>query len=187
MNNGVTMLDNQQIANNWPQIRSSVLSHWKKLSLNEVEKTHGNMNSLGKLVKSKYGSNTNFEKDYEQICSRFASKKRSEDDFDELDDEDESGMTSFDDHSADYTGMRVNNKQTVAQSKPVKEVELPIKPEVDETGIKEDTEIKTAPDDFKPNQDPHSSKSEDIRQGRSNSSANTTSPSALISSETTKL
>ncbi len=184
---GFTMLDNRQIEANWPQIRTSVLTHWKKLSEREVEKTHGNANSLGKLVKSKYGPDTNFEQEYEQICSRIAFKARKtrEEDFNELDDEDESGMTSFDDHSADYTGMKLNNKQTVAQSKPVKEVELPIKPEVEETGIKEDTEIKTAPDDFKPNQDPHFSQNEDISLGRSNSSANTTSPSALISSETT--
>lgn len=208
MNCGETMLDNRQIESHWTQIKPQVLSHWTKLSESEVEKTHGNVKPLEKLVHSKYGKRVNFEKEYEEICNRFADKKKEKllrkesliENQDEMDDEDQDGMTYFDDHSADYTGLVVSQQdqeellkpnmkgmeETIAQVGPLKEVELPIKPETEETGIHENTETKTAPDEIKPNHDPLSSNSEDITLGRSNSSANTTSPSALTSSEATK-
>ena len=62
------MLSNQQIQNNWPTIKSQVLSKWNKLSESEVEKTHGEINSLGKLVHTKYGKNEEFDRAYDQIC-----------------------------------------------------------------------------------------------------------------------
>lgn len=62
------MLDNQQIQNNWPKIKSHVLSHWSKLSEDEVENTHGNVNSLGKLIESAYGGKDNFDTEYERLC-----------------------------------------------------------------------------------------------------------------------
>lgn len=62
------MLNNQNIQNNWPQIKTQVLNKWNKLSEAEVEKTHGNASSLGKLVQSKYGSIKDFDKTYEKIC-----------------------------------------------------------------------------------------------------------------------
>lgn len=62
------MLSNQQIQNNWPQIKSQVLSKWNKLSEAEVEKTHGNINTLGNLVHTKYGNNEEFDRAFDQIC-----------------------------------------------------------------------------------------------------------------------
>ena len=62
------MLDNQKIQNNWPTIKSQVLSKWNKLSESEVEKTHGNIQSLGKLVHTKYGNNEEFDRAYDKIC-----------------------------------------------------------------------------------------------------------------------
>ncbi len=62
------MLSNQQIQNNWPTIKTQVLSRWSKLSEVEVEKTHGAPKSLGQLVHKKYGNNEEFDKTYERIC-----------------------------------------------------------------------------------------------------------------------
>lgn len=62
------MLNNQNIQNNWPQIKLQVLAKWNKLSEAEVEKTHGNVTSLLKVVQNKYGSIPNFNKTYEKIC-----------------------------------------------------------------------------------------------------------------------
>ena len=62
------MLSNQQIQNNWPTIKSHLLSHWNKLSENEVEKTHGDTSLLSKLVHNKYGNKENFGKTFEKIC-----------------------------------------------------------------------------------------------------------------------
>lgn len=63
------MLNNQQIHNNWPTIKSQVLNKWNKLSEAEVEKTHGETQSLGKLVHTKYGNNEEFDKAYDKICN----------------------------------------------------------------------------------------------------------------------
>ena len=62
------MINNRNIQNNWPQIKTQVLSKWNKLSEAEVEKTHGDASSLGKLIQSKYGSNKDFDKTYDRIC-----------------------------------------------------------------------------------------------------------------------
>ena len=62
------MLNNQQIQNNWPTIKTQVLSRWNKLSEADVEKTHGSPKSLGQLVHKKYGNNEEFDKTYERIC-----------------------------------------------------------------------------------------------------------------------
>lgn len=63
------MLSNQQIQNNWPTIKSQVLSKWSKLSEAEVERTHGAPQSLGKLVHTKYGNNEEFDRAYDKICN----------------------------------------------------------------------------------------------------------------------
>lgn len=62
------MLNNENIKNHWPKIKTQVLTKWSKLSEAEVEKTHGNVSSLGRLVQSKYGSIKDFDKTYERIC-----------------------------------------------------------------------------------------------------------------------
>lgn len=62
------MLSNQKIQNNWPTIKSQVLSKWNKLSEAEVERTHGETSLLGKLVHTKYGNNEEFDRAYDKIC-----------------------------------------------------------------------------------------------------------------------
>ncbi len=224
------MLDNKDIQNHWNQIKPQVLAHWNKLNEAEVEKTHGNASSLGKLVHAKYGfSKNNFEREYEEICNHvshdkggrgpsiYAGKTKvmkdlskntiGEEGFNEnldetLDDDiDEAGITRFDnDHSADYTGFKMNSgvrlsekdqeelMQPDLKGMEASEAELPLETKINETGLKQNTNTnrKTASDEFKPNHDPSSSQRKDITTGRSNSSANTTSPSALTSSEATK-
>jgi hypothetical protein len=189
----------------WNEIKTQVLSHWKKLNENEVEKTHGRKSDLEQLVKSKYGNEADFDREYEKICKPFANlyggktpvekelrKKTAADGFNEPDDDDEEGMTNFDDTNADYTGLAMSEAEQEDLLKP----DLQGMEASDAVGTPETTETKettthnpnkkTAPDEFKPNQDPRSAKSEDITKGRSNSSANTTSPSALTSSGATK-
>lgn len=63
------MLDNKQIQNNWPKIKKLVLSHWKKLSESDVEKTYGSVNSLEKLVEKSYGAKDDFDNEYERLCN----------------------------------------------------------------------------------------------------------------------
>ncbi len=203
------MLNNRQIELNWHEIKSQILKHWDKLSAADVEKTYGESTKLASLVHEKYGSNSKFEKEYEKICMHVANKNRStkepnkysidDEVFNEmdLDDEDEDGMSNFDNHSANYTGISLSEKDIEEmlqpdfdgvgpeeQVGPLKEVELPIKPNIEETGINQQPDKKTAPDEFTPNHAPQAH-SEDITLGRSNSSANTTSPSALSSSDAT--
>ncbi len=62
------MINNENIQNNWPKIKTQVLNKWSKLSESEVEKTSGNANSLQKLIQSKYGAIKDFDKAYEKIC-----------------------------------------------------------------------------------------------------------------------
>ncbi len=69
------MLSNQQIQNNWPTIKSQVLSKWNKLSEAEVERTHGETQSLGKLVHTKYGNNEEFDRAYDKICNSIHSSR----------------------------------------------------------------------------------------------------------------
>ncbi|MEA9355729.1 hypothetical protein SHI21_05940 [Bacteriovorax sp. PP10] len=69
------MLSNQQIQNNWPTIKSQVLSKWNKLSEAEVQRTHGEAQSLGKLVHSKYGNHEEFDKTYDKICNTIHSSR----------------------------------------------------------------------------------------------------------------
>ena len=197
------MLSNQQIKNNWPSIKSQVLSHWNKLSESEVEETHGRMKSLLKLVREKYGNNNNFEKKFKHICDRYTSlklgKSHAEMDMAEKSmdkDRDDQylagpygvtrpidfepiemdkirnnilgkelfnefsvdGFNNEDRHSTDYSGL--NSKI-----------------EIDNTNIEQ-----FASDEIQKYQVPRSKKQE-ITLGRSNSSANTTSHSALPSSE----
>lgn len=195
------MFSNQQIQNNWPKIKSHVLSHWSELSDLEVEKTHGHSDSLEKLVHEKYGENVKFDREYEKICNLYAPNLTGAKHYEmdmavssmdkDRDDhyltgeccvtrpinEDTSptsegknggqerfyesaldGFNNADRHSADYSGL--NSK----------------------IGIKQNTKIKYESDELTTNQVP-SSKDMDITLRRSNSSANTTSHSALSSSE----
>ena len=72
------MLSNQDIQNNWPTIKSQVLAKWNKLSDSEVEKTHGDIKSLGRLVNTKYGnSEEEFDNTYNQICKNIMSTSSS--------------------------------------------------------------------------------------------------------------
>lgn len=80
-------------------------------------------------------------------------------------------MTELDEKYADYTGLALDIKST---------------PEKNMKQRKNQNHHKTATDEFKPNQVPRSEKKQDITLGRRNSSANTTSPSALISSGANK-
>ena len=62
------MLSNQQIQNNWPTIKSQILSKWNKLSEVEVERTHGNPSKMEELVHARYGRYEEFDSAYERIC-----------------------------------------------------------------------------------------------------------------------
>jgi len=206
--------DDSAMKSDWHEIKKKVVSHWNKLSESEVEQTRGNEKSLKELVQSKYGANSDFEKEYERICMPFAKqakenfrhqlyggktpverdlqKQTAADGFNEPDDEDEEGMTRFDDMNADYTGLAMSEAEqeellkpdlkgmdaSDAQTTPETEKQLKAKQKPNHNN--------TAPDDLKPNQDPRSEKNEDITLGRSNSSANTTSSSALFSSGANK-
>jgi hypothetical protein len=208
------VLDNGDNKSHWHEIKKQILTHWKKLNENEVEKTHGRKSDLEQLVNSTYGNLADFEREYEKICKPFADaahkkfndnlyggktpverdlrKKTAADGFNEPDDDDEEGMTNFDDTNADYTGLALSEAEQEDLLKPDLQgmeasdaVGMPVNPETEQT-TSQNPNKKTAPDEFKPNQDPRSAKSEDITKGRSNSSANTTSPSALTSSGATK-
>lgn len=197
--------DFSEMKMHWHEIRKKILSHWNKLHEDEVDKTKGNELSLKKLVKEKYGSNADFDQEYERICRPFADKARNQlyggktpverdlrkqtaaDGFNEPDDEDEEGMTRFDDKNADYTGLALSEAEQEELLKPdLKGMDASDALTTPETTLQPKHKNKSAPDDLKPNQDPHTSQSEDITLGRSNSSANTTSPSALTSSGATK-
>jgi hypothetical protein len=193
------MLSNQQIQSNWTKIKSQVLLHWNKLTEPEVETTHGWNNSLSELVFKKYGANGNFDQIFEVICDKVApiklgsqrfvtdvAEKSMDKDRDDnyltaqkcvtrpivfkthkkkimsnknygSENFNESFLDGFnneDRHSADYSGL--NNK-----------IEF--------------NKLKTASDGLPKYQVPGFNK--DITLGRSNSSANTTSHSALPTSE----
>lgn len=64
------MLSSQQIQNNWPTIKTHVLSRWSKLNESEVEKTHGDKVLLNKLVQNKYGKTEEFNKNFEKLCNK---------------------------------------------------------------------------------------------------------------------
>lgn len=200
--------DVSAMKSNWHQIKRKVLSHWNKLNESEVEQTRGNEDSLKKLVQSKYGTQSDFDKEYERICTPFEKQARSQlyggktpverdlqkqtaaDGLNEPDDEDEEGMTRFDDMNADYSGLAMSEAEQEELLKPdlrgMDASDAQTTPETEKQLKQKPKHNNTAPDEFKPNQDPRSEKSEDITLGRSNSSANTTSPSALISSGANK-
>lgn len=71
------MLDNQQIQNNWPKIKSMILSHWNKLSEADVEKSHGDVIYLGDLIEKSYGAKEDFATDYEILCNTYLSSSPS--------------------------------------------------------------------------------------------------------------
>jgi hypothetical protein len=75
----------------------------------------------------------------------------------------------------DLEGMEATDAQTT-----------PLKKQINDKEKNMAQNKQTASDDFKPNQAPQTHTHEDITLRRSNSSANTTSPSALVSSEQSK-
>jgi hypothetical protein len=62
------MLDNYQIESNWPKIKRLILSHWDRLTEADVEKTSGDISSLGKLIEESYGAKEDFDYQYERLC-----------------------------------------------------------------------------------------------------------------------
>lgn len=196
--------DSSEMKSHWHEIRKKILSQWNQLNEEDVDETKGDKHSLRNLVTEKYGKNAGFEKEYERICRPFADqamysgktpverdlrKKTAADGFNEPDDEDEEGMTRFDDMNADYTGLAMSEADQEELLKPdLQGMDASEAQTTPETTLqhKHKHKNKSAPDELKPNQDPRSAKSEDITLGRSNSSANTTSPSALTSSGATK-
>jgi hypothetical protein len=201
------MLSNQQIQNNWPKIKSQVLSQWNKLSESDVELTHGSSNSLEKLVQKKYGANVNFDQEYEKICNKYGSIKLGSK-HNEMDMAEKSMDKDRDDQY--LTGQfgitrPIRENSSLNKSAGMKDIEHQSLGEegfneseydgfhnvdrhsADYSGLnykiesKHNNINKPAPDEIQTNQVP-SPKDEDITLGRSNSSANTTSHSALQSS-----
>jgi hypothetical protein len=239
------MIDYQQIKNNWPKIKSLVLSRWNKLADAEVEKTLGNSNSLEKLIEQSYGEEKDFDRVYEQLClkalknssgdtevaEKFMDKDRDdhylmgengvtrkaeinkkmdgmedirnhtvgEDGFNPTNAD---GFNNTNRHPRDYENwLNEKSKMNKDMGKGLsdKEQEELLQPDLagmeatdaQTTPMKENTNTtqnkkQTASDETKPNQVPQIHTHEDIPVGRSNSSANTTSPSALTSSEQSK-
>ena len=189
------MLSNQDIQNNWTTIKSGVLSKWNKLSATEVEKTHGDIDSLGKLVQTKYDNNKEeFETAYNKICknskSTNSSKTEGTPDFEnrsETAPAAEAGMsapnsTGTDDtfHSgsaerrANANFSKIENEFANKESKTEDElVENPTSSRASKNinlNNKESNTHFSAPGDFKNSQD-LSTSGEDISLGRTNSSA----------------
>lgn len=48
-------MNNDILKGNWNQIKGRVRQHWAKLTDDEVEKTHGNINELRGMIQEKYG------------------------------------------------------------------------------------------------------------------------------------
>jgi hypothetical protein len=185
------MLSNQQIQNNWPTIKSQVLSKWNKLSEAEVERTHGKSQLLGRLVHSKYGNNEEFDRTFEKICkisipsSRNTSTEESSKLFhtgsperrknlnytkvektDELNREADDELSHY---SMGHRSFKVNDDDSIQFNK---------------LHINEPNTHFSAPDEFYTSQDPGPSR-EDINLGRNTSSATkiSTAKAASISSE----
>lgn len=194
------MLNNQQIQNNWPTIKSHVLSKWNKLSESEVERTHGDTNTLGKLVRTKYGNNEEFDRAYDQICkvsvhssrntSVVAEKKFSSRQADGVPDFENRSKTApsaeagmYENYNEFHTGSP--EQRSSASYNKFEHTDEYMNREADDElshympttnadlNQLNNTEPYThfsAPDEFYPSQDPSSS-SEDIPLGRINSSA----------------
>ena len=163
------MLSNQDIQNNWNTIKSSVLTKWSKLSETEVEKTHGEIQSLGELVQSKYGNIENFDMAYEKICK--SSMNLSSPDFENR------SKTA----PAAEAGMSDPNSSSTDETLQAGSQEININNKDSNTHF-------SAPDEFTPSQDPSPSR-EDITLGRNASSATkiSTAKAAPSSSEATSV
>ncbi len=70
------MLNQNEIRNNWSQIKPQILGHWNKVTDAELEKTRGNVAEMDKLIASKYGASSqkSFERDLEKICDTFTAR-----------------------------------------------------------------------------------------------------------------
>ncbi|GEM_PF-4756855 len=70
------MLNQNEIRENWSQIKPQILGHWDKVTEAELEKTSGSVAELDKLIASKYGESSQkyFEQDLEKICNTFTAR-----------------------------------------------------------------------------------------------------------------
>lgn len=70
------MLNQNEIRNNWSQIKPQILGHWSKVTDAELEKTKGNVAEMDKLIVSKYGASSQqtFDRDLEKICDSFTAR-----------------------------------------------------------------------------------------------------------------
>lgn len=62
------MLNQKEVMNNWPKLKNRILKLWTKLSLKDVEETHGNINLLRRLVQRKYGLAEDFNNKLEELA-----------------------------------------------------------------------------------------------------------------------
>jgi DNA helicase IV len=191
------MLSNQQIQNNWPQIKSQVLSKWNKLSEAEVEKTHGDSHSLETLVNSKYDDVADFDATYERICNTTSASKLAKNDIENRPATAPSAEAGMNEHTTEalddtfHAGSperRANANYAKVENDHVlnREVEdelsaystgsradindVEADPEFTKLNYDDSSTQFTAPDEFTPSQDPSPSR-EDITLGRNTSSA----------------
>lgn len=194
------MLSSDQIQNNWPRIKTQVLAKWNKLSEADIEKTHGNANSLNKLVSSKYGKIADFDKTYEKMCeSCIPSSRMAKNDIEDRSataPAAEAGMPASSTESMDNTfhsgspERRLNNNFAEVENtnnlshETDDELSAYIPGQSSRTSLdgsdseefinlnksNEQDMQFTAPDEFTPSQDPSPSR-EDITLGRNTSSA----------------
>lgn len=170
------MFNSQEIQKNWPQIKTAVLNKWNKLSESDIEQTQGNPQSLSKLVNSKYGTVTDFDKTYENICQSKTSSRTTNDieTRSQTSPAAEAGMPKSSTESTDDNFSHETDDELSAYS-PASSTRLTQDdPEVDNEYMNLDNQKTntqfTAPDEFTPSQDPSPSR-EDITLGRNTSSA----------------
>lgn len=184
------MLSSQQIQSNWPTIKSHVLTHWNKLSEAEVERTHGDTASLGKLVNNKYGNKENFDKAFEKICKNCIPSSRNTVDYDKAQPKTETEFAGYRAESNEMDEFHSGSpeRRLNANFANVEYDEKGVEREADdelsaynyerhshafneyEDNRQFDTHYNLKTDEFSQYQDPSSS-SEDITLGRGNSSA----------------
>jgi uncharacterized protein YjbJ (UPF0337 family) len=65
-------VNSDQIKSQWNEVKTEIQKTWSKLSPDEIEKTHGDEDSLSELVHDKYGVERGaFESQYAEMMSRF--------------------------------------------------------------------------------------------------------------------
>lgn len=193
------MLSSEQIQHNWPRIKTQVLTKWNKLSEADIEKTHGDAHSLNQLVSAKYGKIADFDKTYEKMCeSCIPSSRMAKNDIENRSataPAAEAGMPASSTESMENTfhsgspERRLNSdfakvENTNNFSHETDDELSAYTPGQSRTSLDGDDSAEfinlnksnekdmqfTAPDEFKPSQDPSPSR-EDITLGRNTSSA----------------